>query len=123
MVQLHHPEGAFRELLAGLTATDSIFCKASDQGVLLCNIPVEEENAEDVVAKKVADQDMLVLLELKKLLFISDKKLVDIHLPGPSRAIQDPGPSIIQNLCKKYIYLFRNAFGQPRMLRNGPLQE
>jgi hypothetical protein len=28
--------------------------------------------------------DMLGLLELKKLLFISDKKLVDIHLPEPT---------------------------------------
>ena len=68
--------------------TDSIVSKAfKEQGVVLCNIPVKEEDTEELVATKEVDQaklKTLLLLELKQLLHFSDKNLADIHLPEPT---------------------------------------
>jgi hypothetical protein len=68
--------------------TDSIVHKANrEQGIVLDNVPVQEGDTEEMKATKEADQAKLrtlVLLELKQLLFISDKELADIHLAEPT---------------------------------------
>ena len=68
--------------------TDQIVWKVKEQrGIDLCNLPLAEDDTEEVKAKKEADQAILrvlVLLELKRQLYANDKTLETLHLAEPT---------------------------------------
>ena len=68
--------------------TDQIVMKVREQrGIELCNLPLEDDDTEDVRARKVADHAVLRILvvqELKKQLYANDKTLEAVHLAEPT---------------------------------------
>ena len=68
--------------------TDQIVMKVREQrGIDLCNLPLEEDDTEEVKARKQADHAILrilVLHELKKQLYANDKTLETLHLAEPT---------------------------------------
>ena len=68
--------------------TDQIVWKVKEQrGIDLCNLPLAEDDTEEVKARKEADHAILrvlVLLELKRQLYANDKTLETLHLAEPT---------------------------------------
>ena len=81
-----NPQALFNKFW--LCWTDSIVADLSRRcNATLCNLPVDEEDSDEVRIKKEADHAVLrtlVLRELKRILYANDKTLADLQLPEPT---------------------------------------